>query len=782
MSTVKKQEAAAEIAATEATLEILQQQEHEIEELQRLESEEKRRVAEQEAEAYKCRLEREEESRLRVKFEAENAARRKALEDKRRELERLETLKKLNAAKARMKVNEQTEGSKDEAKELLHDCVSVQKMHMPKSRGSLLQHTPPHKNVTKSQQEDSTADLVRMLAESISSSRLPIPEPATFYGDPLRFSNWKKISFQTLIDRKNIPVSEKIYFLRKYVEGPAKKAIESYFILGSESAYHAAWAILEERYGNPFVIAKAFRDKLNLWPKIGPKDSVELREFTDFLRGCEAAMVEIKSLQVLNDCNKNQKILSKLPDWLALRWNRQVIETEEETKTFPTFSQFVEFLAREAKIAFNPVTSLHALKCTEVEKGKVVRNQGTRVKVLAVHSSDKPGHAIHKCWRFTEKNVSERIKFVQMIKLCFGCLKPGHHSKNCDDRSVCDAIGVSHRIIVKQVMPSLPSSFNLRNEVKYICRTHIKEIVTPTSVIKALKSDFIENASEHSHVSQEDLRFLSKMKTGTRLKENGHYEMPLPFKEDGPKLPYNKDCAMHRLRCLEKILQRDEKYYKDYIAFINETIARGDAEKVPVEEIDNNPAWYIPHHGVYHPQKPGQIRVVFDCSAKYHGTSLNEHLLSGPELTNTLIGVLCRFRKGPVAIMCDIERMFHQFHVKPEDQDYLRFLWWEKGDLESQPQVYRMREHLFGAASSPGCANYGLKHLAAQGRGNFSETSVRFIERNFYVDDGLTSVSSASEAIQLSQEARELAWETSFAQICVEQPRSDSINSPGRMC
>lgn len=134
--------------------------------------------------------------------------------------------------------------------------------------------------------------------------------------------------------------------------------------MGTESAYHAARAILEERYGNLFVIAKAFRDKLNSWPKIGPKDSVELRDFTDFLRGCEAAMVEIKSLQVLSDSNENQKILSKLPDWLASRWNRKVIETEEETKTFPTFRQFMEFLEREAKIACNPVTSLHALKCT----------------------------------------------------------------------------------------------------------------------------------------------------------------------------------------------------------------------------------------------------------------------------------------------------------------------------------------------------------------------------------------------------------------------------------
>lgn len=67
-----------------------------------------------------------------------------------------------------------------------------------------------------------------------------------------------------------------------------------------------------------------------------------------------------------------------------------------------------------------------------------------------------------------------------------------------------------------------------------------------------------------------------------------------------------------------------------------------------------------------------------------------------------------------------------------------------------------MKVHLFGAASSPGCANYGLKHLAAEGRGSFSEKSIQFIERNFYVDDGLTSVSSEAEAAQLVKEAREL--------------------------
>lgn len=54
--------------------------------------------------------------------------------------------------------------------------------------------------------------------------------------------------------------------------------------------------------------------------------------------------------------------------------------------------------------------------------------------------------------------------------------------------------------------------------------------------------------------------------------------------------------------------------------------------------------------------------------------------------------------------MCDVEHMFHQFHVAPRDQDYLRFLWCEGGNLKAPPSVYRMKIHLFGAASSPGCA------------------------------------------------------------------------------
>lgn len=61
---------------------------------------------------------------------------------------------------------------------------------------------------------------------------------------------------------------------------------------------------------------------------------------------------------------------------------------------------------------------------------------------------------------------------------------------------------------------------------------------------------------------------------------------------------------------------------------------------------------------------------------------------------------------------------------------------------------------MFGAASSPACANFGLKYIVAQGQ--FSEATIRFIERNFYVDDGLISFDSEEEAISLVHEAKKL--------------------------
>ena len=172
--------------------------------------------------------------------------------------------------------------------------------------------------------------------------------------------------------------------------------------------------------------------------------------------------------------------------------------------------------------------------------------------------------------------------------------------------------------------------------------------------------------------------------------------------------------------------------------------------------------WYLPHHPVLHPLKPDKTRVVFDCSAKYRGISLNDKLLQGPDLTNSLVGVLTRFRQEHVAMMADIESMFHQVRVTPEHCDALRFLWWPEGDLNQQPKDYRMQVHLFGATSSPSCANFRLRRTAEDNEEKFSRDVIETVKQNFYVDDCLKSVKTEDTAIILADQLSKLLQKGGF--------------------
>ena len=100
--------------------------------------------------------------------------------------------------------------------------------------------------------------------------------------------------------------------------------------------------------------------------------------------------------------------------------------------------------------------------------------------------------------------------------------------------------------------------------------------------------------------------------------------------------------------------------------------------------------------------------------------------------------------------------MFHSFHVTPSHRDFLRFLWFENNDLDGAISEFRMNVHLFGAVSSPAVANYSLHKTAETGRAEFGDKAADFLCRNFYVDDGLTSVLAISEAIELIEDSQAL--------------------------
>ena len=174
-------------------------------------------------------------------------------------------------------------------------------------------------------------------------------------------------------------------------------------------------------------------------------------------------------------------------------------------------------------------------------------------------------------------------------------------------------------------------------------------------------------------MSHDDQKFLDILEGGIHKLEDDHYEMPLPFKEGKNQVHNNRGQAMVCLDQLRKKMLKNPTFSAKYQEFMSNMLERGFAEKVPIFNVNkNHSVCYITHHGVYSEQK-GKLRVVFDASQKSHGVSLNDMLLQGPNLTNSLVGLFIRFRLEPIAFSCDTEKMFYQFHVNPEDLDYLRF-------------------------------------------------------------------------------------------------------------
>lgn len=196
-------------------------------------------------------------------------------------------------------------------------------------------------------------------------------------------------------------------------------------------------------------------------------------------------------------------------------------------------------------------------------------------------------------------------------------------------------------------------------------------------------------------------------------------------------------------------------------------IAKGYACKLSDEEASKSGprTWYLPNFAVTSSNKPNKVwivkKTVFDVASECGNTSLNKNLQQGPDYTNSLVRVLLRFRKENVALVGDIESMFHQVKVCPEDQDSVRFLWWS-GSTDEVPQEYAMTVHMFGATDSPCSANSILMRTADDNEESFDPSTIDTLGHNLYADDLLKSVPTLENAFTLMEKLIELCVQGGF--------------------
>ncbi|KAK3093009.1 hypothetical protein FSP39_009964 [Pinctada imbricata] len=245
-------------------------------------------------------------------------------------------------------------------------------------------------------------------------------------------------------------------------------------------------------------------------------------------------------------------------------------------------------------------------------------------------------------------------------------------------------------------------------------------------------------------LSVEDRQFLDIMESSFHQDSDGHWVAPLPFKSNRTILPNNRPQALRRAKSLDSSLRNDPVKCEHVIDFMQKLFDKGHIEKAPDLPVDSE-RWYLPMFGIYHPRKPGSIRVVFDSSAQFQGTSLNDVLIKGPDLANNLQGILMQFRKERFAVLADVEQMFHNFRVTEDHRNYLRFLWHANNDIEEPLTEFRMTVHVFGNRTSPAVANYGIRRSVLSAEPDVQE----YVCHNFYVDDGLMSFTSVEKAVDL---------------------------------
>ncbi|KAK7944963.1 hypothetical protein WMY93_000691 [Mugilogobius chulae] len=265
------------------------------------------------------------------------------------------------------------------------------------------------------------------------------------------------------------------------------------------------------------------------------------------------------------------------------------------------------------------------------------------------------------------------------------------------------------------------------------------------------KQDFPDaGLTEELEMSKDDHQFISMVSQSAELKD-GHYSICLPVKNKELQMPNNRSVAEQRALNLKKRFSRDKSYYKEYVTFMDGILEKGYAVEITNDEREtqNERIWYLPHHGVRHPVKEN-LRVVFDCGAGFGGTSLNQELLQGPDLTSSLVGVLLRFRQETVAMTADVEAMFYQVRVSDGDTDLLRFLWWPHGDYNQQLVEYKMKVHIFGATSSPSVATFAMQKCASDFGEEFGPDAARTVLKNFYVDDCIKSTVDEDSAVSLA--------------------------------
>ncbi|KAK4315789.1 hypothetical protein Pmani_012997 [Petrolisthes manimaculis] len=272
------------------------------------------------------------------------------------------------------------------------------------------------------------------------------------------------------------------------------------------------------------------------------------------------------------------------------------------------------------------------------------------------------------------------------------------------------------------------------------------------------------NCNRETNMTMKEEEEMKLILNGLEYKERekvwiAHY----PWIKDPHQLPNNFGVAMMKLKGTEKRLRKlggiRSAEYSEQMINMQE---RGVVRKLAREEVTHykGPVHYLSHHEILKSQSTTTpTRIVFNASASYNGHILNEYWAKGPNVLNSLFGLLLRFRENPVAIIGDISKMFNSVRLSEFDSHVHRFLWRDFEDCA--PDHYALTAVPFGDICSPAIAVLAMRQTADKYKDDFP-IPANIILKDSYMDDIIHSLDDAEETPETMQDVEFILKQGNF--------------------
>ena len=146
--------------------------------------------------------------------------------------------------------------------------------------------------------------------------------------------------------------------------------------------------------------------------------------------------------------------------------------------------------------------------------------------------------------------------------------------------------------------------------------------------------------------------FLNHMtydKEGTADDPGPYWRISYPWIVPKEELVENKPAVIGVMNATAKKLDKDPSWRSVYETQLRDLVKRGFAREVSEKELTDwtssgGKIYYISHQMVVNPSsKSMPVKVVYNSSLSWKGQSLNTSWSKGPDMLNSLHGVLLRF-------------------------------------------------------------------------------------------------------------------------------------------